>query len=107
MASVNPLSPKLVSSRLAVVTIVTRPKSFGDSSRARTTVADNWTPNASAWESTDTPALWTPSWRTSLPSMATRNAPLASNGFKVPPHGASEAWHGPKKQIYEDLFTLM
>ena len=38
MASVNPFNPKLVSNRLKVVTIATRPKSEGVNRRASTTV---------------------------------------------------------------------
>src|ERR1700722_5547482 len=85
MASVNPFSPKFVSSRLNVVTIVINPKSRGVRSRAKTIVEMIWMarpkaeePNVALAPRRANPATWSA-------STLERNAPLASKGFKRPP----------------------
>src|SRR5438309_4148700 len=81
IASLKPFAPKLIRSRLKVVTIVTTPKSAGVSSLARITVPP-------ICRTSDTPAAdivaaapRTARRRNSLPSETGRKAPLASNGI--------------------------
>ena len=84
--AVNPFNPKLVSSRMKVVTIATNPKSDGVNSRASTTVETIWTPKPRPPESSVKPAPRTASCRVSPWSTPGRKLPLASKGLKLAPN---------------------
>src|SRR5205814_10001857 len=84
-ASVKPFTPKLTSSRLKVVTIVTSPKSTGARSRAKTTVEKIWIARPRPEENTVTPAPRIARLRNPFKSAKGRKLPRSSNGFKRPP----------------------
>ena len=94
-ASVKPLVPKLIKSRLKVVTMVTTPKSAGVSNLARTTVGTTRSASDSAAADSVAAAPRTASRRSSLPPATGWNAPLASNGIiscpkqNYPPSGSA------------------
>ena len=85
MASAYPFCPKLMRSKLNVVTIVTKPKSEGISSRAKTTVEINWTAKTTPWANTVAPAPRTARRRNPPSTLVSWNSPFASKGFKVFP----------------------
>src|SRR5687767_4787595 len=96
-ASVKPLSPKFMSSRLNVVTIATSPKSSGVSRRAMKTVATICTANPAPCESTVMPAPRSASLRMPSPPAGGRKAPVSSKGFTGPHHGDREQEDDPDR----------
>jgi len=80
---VKPASPKLASSRLKVVTIVTSPKSLGVSSRAKITVPDICIMKTDAWAKTVTPALRTVRLASCPSSARSRKFPRSLKGLKL------------------------
>src|SRR5215831_7354549 len=80
-ASVKPFSPKLLRSRLKVVTMATIPKSAGARSRDRTTVLATWMAVVAPVPEIVAPALRTAIRLNSLPSATGWKAPRASNGI--------------------------
>jgi hypothetical protein len=80
IASVNPFTPKLTRSKLKVVTMVTKPKSAGVSSRASIMVDAIWIATPRPLEKMVAPAPRTANRRIAF--SGGRNAPMASKGFK-------------------------